>query len=203
MSSAEIDQIFPKDAYVPPDLNFQDFDEDMPHSAIDMFTFVTWLSEGQHDCDVARCLGAKWAKDLSGAGNETMSDFFNGLLSDYNDEYGKDQAPDADAVNALPIPWLATFVHNVCAPFSFNITGETNEEQIEMLGVKIAEEIQAVQSYTRALRSTGVMPVEAPRNVEKKLTEEVEDTVHPWPTVLEQPLPEISDGQFALSLIHI
>ena len=37
------------------------------------------------------------------------------------------------------------------------------------------------------------------RNVEEQTSREVEETIHPWPTILEQPTSEIADGRFAKS----
>ena len=75
MDDHEVDLVFPDDDYVPPDLNFHDNDELSPDRSVDEATFVHWLQEGQHDCDVARTLGAAWAKDLCGSVTETFSDF--------------------------------------------------------------------------------------------------------------------------------
>ena len=65
------------------------------------------------------------------------------------------------------------------------------------LSRKIAEEIQAVQAYARALHATGVMPAGPPENVQESTRQHVEETVHPWPRILEQPTPELADGRFA------
>ena len=109
MSTHEIDEIFPADDYVPPDLNFQDADELLPHSSVDQGTFFQWLQEGQHDCDVAKAFGAAWARDLCGASTETFGDFFTSLFYDYSrDSQDADDAlsPNAaDVSRALPIPW--------------------------------------------------------------------------------------------------
>ena len=77
-------EFLPEDG-VPTELNFQDVDEDLPKASVDKTLFVDWLTEGCHDCDVARTLGLTWAQDLQGCGNETLGDFFDGLLTEYKD----------------------------------------------------------------------------------------------------------------------
>ena len=69
---------------------------------------------------------------------------------------------DVDAPDALPIPWLASKVHEFCSPFSFKLETERDDEIKPALAKKIAEELQAVDAYARALRATGVMPTEPP-----------------------------------------
>ena len=71
MSDVEIDEFLPENDNVPSDLNFQDHDEQLPQRAIDEHIFVQWLTEGQHDCDVARTLGVVWTKDLCGANHDS------------------------------------------------------------------------------------------------------------------------------------
>ena len=75
MSDAEIDAVFPEDDYVPPDLNFQDNDDLLPQRSINQSTFVNWMTEGQHDCDVARSLGVAWTRTLHTSRDETLGDF--------------------------------------------------------------------------------------------------------------------------------
>ena len=65
--------------------------------------FVQWLSEGQHDCDVARSLGTAWARDLAGAGNDTTSDFFQSLLHEYSRDVADAPEDPGEAVDAPDI----------------------------------------------------------------------------------------------------
>ena len=157
MSSNEIDELLPEEGYVSADLNFQDNDECLPQRAIDQRVFVEWLTEGQHDCDVARTLGVAWSRDLCGTTDESPGNFFKSLLHDYTEEMAATETVGvleaADVPDALPISWLASFVHATCSPFSFNLGADSADDVATALSRKIAEEIQAVQAYARA-RST-------------------------------------------------
>jgi hypothetical protein len=149
----EIDELFPEEDFVPPNLNFQDHDEHLPESSMDQHMFVQWLAEGQHDCDVARTLGSAWARDLSGAGNETTADFFHTLLHDYQRDIAEasdDPGESVDAPESLPIPWLANFIYEVCSPFSFEL--ETTESSC------VPGALTAVPSCIQFLRRTSRSP---------------------------------------------
>ena len=130
--------------------------------------------------------------------------FFNSLLHDYTEEKvaeedtaNTDGTAAPDAPDAIPIPWLASFVYATCSPFSFDLGAQSADDVVVALGRKIGEEIQAVQAYARALRATGVMPAGPPENVQESTRQHVQETVHPWPRILEQPTPELADGRFA------
>ena len=75
MSDNEIDELLPEDG-LPEDMHVEDYDDAAPQASIDQQLFVEWLHEGQYDCDVARCLGVAWARDLCGSGQESLVDFF-------------------------------------------------------------------------------------------------------------------------------
>ena len=126
---------------------------------MDKALFVEWLTEGQRDCDVARTLGATWANSLSGGGNESLADFFDQLLLEYEAAVASELAGalPADVPHALPIPWLADLVHRLCTPFPFKVEAAADEDVTAALTEKIADEVQAVQIYTGSWRSSGVM----------------------------------------------
>ena len=166
--------------------------------------FVQWMQEGQHDCDVARSLGVAWARDLSGSGNATLADFFNTLLHEHENDLADNDAEGdgstenaADAPKSLPIPWLAGFIYDVCTPLSFEVKTSDDEDALDVLATKIAEELQAVQAYARALHSSAVMPAAPPENIHEATRAQIQETVHPWPTIHEKPVPELADGRFA------
>ena len=84
----------------------------------------------------------------------------------------------------------------VCSPFSFALDAAEAALVPDALAKKIAEELQAVQAYARALRSSAVMPGAPPENVQDSTQKHIEETVHAWPRILEQPTPELADGRF-------
>ena len=139
---------------------------------------------------------------MCGNSDDSLGDFFNSLLHDYNEELAADttsnpNAETPDAPHGIPIPWLASFIYSACSPFSFKLGQEKNEDVEAALARKIGEEVQAVQAYARALHATGVMPAEPPANVHDSTKQHVEETIHPWPQILEKPTPELADGRFA------
>ena len=137
-------------------------------TSLDKTLFVEWLTEGQHDCDVARTLGATWANNLCGSGNESLADFFDRLLLEYEEslEIYADCTMQADAPQALPLAWLARLVHRLCAPLTFKIEADAEEDIDSALTEKIAEEATSVQAYLRTWRSSGTMVAAPPQNVE-------------------------------------
>ena len=54
-----------------------------------------------------------------------------------------------------------------------------------------------VQAYLTVWRSTGGVNKEAPKQVDDKLHQELEEIVYPWPEIKADPTPERSDGRFA------
>ena len=100
--------MFPEANAVPPGLNFQDMDEDLPIRSIDRNVFVDWLTEGQHDCDVARVLSVTWSRYLNTSSNETLDYFFDSLLVEYEDQLGDPQCDGTVAMEPDPTastPW--------------------------------------------------------------------------------------------------
>ena len=100
-----------------------------------------------------------------------------------NTDDAVEDAPDAP--HSLPMSWLAAFVHESCSPFSFELGTTDLDDVVAALSKKIGEEVQAVQAYTRALHASGVMPAGPPTNVHDSTKEHVEQTIHPWPHILE------------------
>ena len=96
----------------------------------------------------------------------------------------------------ITLHWLACFVFEICSPLSFALDAENPEDVPDALAIKIAEEIQAVQAYVRTLHSSAVLQAGAPENVEDATRTHVQENVFPWPTILEQPTPELADGRF-------
>ena len=196
VSDDRLAEFLPDDG-VPEDVNIQDIDEDLPQKSLSKHAFIDWMTEGLHDCDVVRALHYAWNQDLSGGGNDTFGDFFDRLLEEYAEALADEAAdvPVSDAPVALPIPWLASFVHRVCAPFSFSLPGANDEELKTVLAERIAEEIQTVQAYTRSWRSTGAFQCPVKEAVEDQTRQRLEETVFPWPRIGEEPTSERDDGR--------
>ena len=123
LADSEIDDLFPQDD-IPSDFNYQDYDEPSDSSGVDRQLFVDWITEGQHDCDVARSLGAAWSKNLCGVGCDSLGEFFECLFVEYQEYLAAEDADTkdfADAADVLPLSWLAKVVHRLFAPLSFAV----------------------------------------------------------------------------------
>ena len=143
--------------------------------------------------DTGRDVGQQFVRQ----GNETLADFFDQLLLEYREAVGSElaSAAPAEMPHTLPIPWLADFVHRLCAPFSFKIEAAADEDVHAALTEKIADEVQAVQVYMGSWRSSGVMVGAPPENVEDITYKTLTANVYPWPTIGEHPTPERADGR--------
>ena len=71
LSAREIEELLPEDG-VPEGLHFHDIDEELPLVGLSRSDFVDWLTEGRHDCDVARTFGHAWIQEFQGGGGGQM-----------------------------------------------------------------------------------------------------------------------------------
>ena len=93
---------------------------------------------------------------------------------------------------------MAAFVFQTCSESNLKLDLEKHEDVQLALQAKIAEELQAVQAYCGTLRASAVMQGAAvSENVQASTQSQIEEAIHPWPTILEQPTPEVADGRFA------
>ena len=209
LSSEQIEEVLPEDG-VPDDLHFRDIDENLPVAGLSKLDFVDWMTEGRHDCDVARALGLVWTHHLQGGANESLEDFLERLVCecrDFDINMGKedDDLPEQGGVtcgrretmgSALSLVWLAAFVLEHCSPVSFRVEGETEADRVQFVADLVAVEVDCVRGYVRTWRGTGAVGAREPTNVADTLREHVADVVHPWPSISEEPHPERADGRF-------
>ena len=81
LSDTEIDDMLPEDD-VPEDLVVQASDLAENTQNFDGNTFVEWLNEGRHNCDVAHCLLLTWLHRLRGSDDASTMDLFRHLCQD-------------------------------------------------------------------------------------------------------------------------
>ena len=82
---------------------------------------------------------------------------------------------------------------------SFHVTGTQHDVIEEELEQRIVEEFHAIQAYVRTWQSSGAYPVEAMKSVQENLEDRVSNTIYPWPTIDERPVPERADGRLVKS----
>ena len=130
---------------MPDELNMQDIDEDDDAALVSETEFVDWLNEGRHDCEVARLLLNSWFQDnVHRKCNETLQDFFTGLLEEYKSaDPGPAYAGDVFGKRrVLPLSFLSQFVCTNCTlTFPVPSGSETFHDEVLM---QIRREMSAV-----------------------------------------------------------
>ena len=81
LSDDVLEEALPEDG-VPDELNFNDLPEDIDHTSLTEQDFVDWMTEGQHDLDVARTLTYAWCYTLRGSDNDSLPDLFTRIVQD-------------------------------------------------------------------------------------------------------------------------
>ena len=186
MSDCEILEHLPEDG-IPDGLNIQDVDSEEWPSEFTAQAFQAWLYEGRHNCDVAQALLHAWThNNLRTSDNETIYDFFHGLLRELHPESKN---------HCLPLTALARFVLENCG-LSFQLHAKTGDDQIIEVAERIAEEAAMVNAYLNVWKSTGTTETAPQKHVQADLEQKVAE-VFTWPQIQKTPTPERSDGRFA------
>ena len=122
LSETEIEEAFPLDA-VPENIHIETLDETEATTAdmsVDVFT--CWLNEGRHDCEVAQTLLHLWIHTLPASKHDTLYDFFQQLLAEYQCENVEHKS-----TNTLPVFWLAEKIRAL-GTLPFHIDASTSPE---------------------------------------------------------------------------
>ena len=145
MSDEELTECFPEDG-IPDDLNIQEVDTEEWATEFTAETFQDWLYEGRHNCEVAQALLHAWTRNnLRSSDNETIYDFYHGLLHELNLTCAK---------RTLPVAALARFVLEHCS-LPFQLNAEHGEDQITEVAERISEEAATVSAYLHVWKATG------------------------------------------------
>ena len=116
---------------------------------------------------------------------------FQGLLLEVDDD-----DREKSTRTRLPLQTLASFVLKHSS-LPFILQQSSTDDQVAEIEMRIAEEFGIVQAYLTVWRSTGGVNKEAPKQVDDKLHQELEEIVYPWLEIKADPAPERSDGRFA------
>ena len=192
MSDAELESVIPEDD-VPDTLHIQDLrDTDMP-TALTAEAFQDWLEERRNNCEVAEALLHTWTHHLQTSDQDCITDFFNGLLAevDDNDREGATRTH-------LPLQALAAFILKHCS-LPFVLDAHNPDDNISTIMEKIAEECAMVQAYLSVWKSSGSVSQPGETLVEEKLHNHLETIVYPRPEIKNTPTPERNEGRFAKS----
>ncbi len=186
MSDEELAEYLPDDG-IPEGLNIQDVDTEDWATEFTAEAFQDWLYEGRHNCDVAQALLHAWThNNLRSSDNDTIYDFFHGLLHELN-LTGKR--------HSLPLMALAQFVLDNCS-LSFQLQADNDGDRITEVAERIAEEAAMVSAYLNVWKGTGTAETAPQKHVQADLEKHVAE-VFTWPEIQETPTPERSDGRFA------
>ena len=195
MKDNEIDELLPEDD-IPNDLHFETIPEDNDAATVSLALFRDWLQEGRFNCDVAQMLLAFWIDDRAQSRHyETLDDFFSSLVSQRKAEVDIPQASD-EHEDTLTVGWLGEFIIQHCnVPYS--APEASLESLLPELIQRIKDEIVAVQSYVNTWRGSTTVQKAEGQNVLESMKCRVEDVMHPWPTIQQDPTPWSDDARFA------
>ena len=147
--------------------------------------------EGRNNCDIVEALFHAWPHHLQTSDQDCITDFFQGLLAEVDDQ-GRDDAKRTH----LPLHTLATFILKHCS-MPFVLDEASKEDQISQIMEKIAEESAMVQAYLSVWKSSGTVSQPGATQVEANLSHALETVVYPWPEIKNDPTPERNEGRFA------
>ena len=192
LSDSQIEEVLPEDG-CPTTLVVHELDEELESSNISRSQFQNWLWEGRHDCEIAMSLLRFWSTTLRGSANDTIADYYDQLVLEYQESRSADDKASGEA--ALPLTFLAKTLHKYGrAPF--DTLGMSEVDVVDALTVHILEEIHAVQAYVNAWRGTAMAPTMDRHLVADTLHETVEELVKPWPEIERQPVSWSEAGRF-------